>query len=192
MAKSLKILRTLHSYLGILALPWIIFFGVTGLYLNHPDTVLSLFPYKSYTDSAYEFEQLDAPLTAEQASEIARPIWPQSDMKAVERVKYHGYDTIHFVREAGTIIVAAETGHYYVKSNLKNTLYSPNGEALNRKIYWNYVLGVFHRTGWLGWSLGTILADITAITLIAFGLSGVTLWYLPRHKRFLRRVHFSK
>ena len=173
-------------------MPWIIFFGVTGLYLNHPDTVLSLFPYKSYTDSAYEFEQLDAPLTAEQASEIARPIWPQSDMKAVERVKYHGYDTIHFVREGRHDHCCCRDWTLLCKIEPEEHIVLAKRGGFKSQNYWNYVLGVFHRTGWLGWSLGTILADITAIALIAFGLSGVTLWYLPRHKRFLRRVHFSK
>lgn len=50
------------------------------------------------------------------------------------------------------------------------------------------MFGVFHRTGWLGWSLGTILADITSLALIVFGLSGMVLWYLPKHKRFKRRL----
>ncbi|SDJ33880.1 hypothetical protein [Lutimaribacter saemankumensis] len=109
-------------------------------------------------------------------------------MTSVSEVVYHGHDAIRFEREAGQIIVAVNTGHYYVKSRLKNLHYAPDGTLVGRKIYWNYVFGVFHRTGWLGWSLGTILADITSLALIVFGLSGMALWYLPKHKRFKRRL----
>lgn len=187
MARFLKTLRTLHSYLGLIVLPWVIFFGLTGLYLNHPDVVLSVFPYKSYEDIGDSFTPRDIPLSAEDAAEIARTIWPQSEMLSIERDTYHGHDALIFTRKAGRIIVAVETGHYYAKSNLTNTLYSPSGDVMARKIYWNYVFGVFHRTGWLGWSLGTILADLTAIALIVLGFSGLGLWYLPKHKRFMRK-----
>ena len=98
------------------------------------------------------------------------------------------YDVIEFEREAGAIIVVSDTGHYYVKSRLQNKMFAPDGSLENRKIYWAYVFGVFHRTGWLGWSIGTVLADITAIALIIFGFSGLVLWYLPKHKRFKRRL----
>lgn len=188
MAKLLKLLRLVHSYLGLIALPWVIFFGVTGFYLNHPDIVLSAFPYKSYEDVGNEFPLREIPLTAEQAAEIARDIWPNSKMQSIERGTYHGHDVITFIREAGRIIVAVDTGHFYTKSNIKNTLYTPSGKVAARKIYWRYVFGVFHRTGWLGWSLGTILADLTALALIIFGCSGLALWYIPKHKRLMRRL----
>ena len=75
-----------------------------------------------------------------------------------------------------------------MKSRLQNKMFAPDGSLENRKIYWGYVFGVFHRTGWVGWSIGTVLADITAIALIIFGFSGLVLWYLPKHKRFKRRM----
>jgi len=188
MATTLKFLRTLHSWLGIVALPWVIFFGLTGFYLNHPDAVKSILPLTSYEDVGTQFVTLSQPLTEEDATEIAQGYWPDSPMKTVSEIVYHGHDAIKFEREAGQIIVAADTGHYYVKSNFRNLQFSPEGDLVGRKIYWNYVFGIFHRTGWLGWSLGTILADITSLALIVFGLSGMVLWYLPKHKRFKRRL----
>lgn len=188
MAYVLKTLRTLHSWLGVIVLPWVIIFGISGFYLNHPDVVRSLLPFQAYDEQAFDFTPLPTALSTEQAADIARGIWPDSTMQSVTRIQYHGFDAIEFNRDAGRIIVVPETGHYYVKSNLQNKLFTPAGDMAARKIYWGYVLGVFHRTGWLGWSLGTILADITALALIGFGLTGIALWYLPRHKRLKRRL----
>lgn len=188
MAATLKFLRKLHSWLGIIALPWVILFGVTGFYLNHPDVIRSILPLTSYEDVGSRFEVLPKPLTMEEAEKIAQAYWPESQMKSVSKSVYHGHEAINFEREAGQIIVAVDTGHYYVKSRLKNLQFSPDGDLVGRKIYWNYVFGVFHRTGWLGWSLGTILADITSLALITFGISGMVLWYLPKHKGLKRRL----
>ena len=188
MAATLKFLRKLHSWLGIIALPWVILFGVTGFYLNHPDVIRAILPLTSYEDVGTSFEVLPKPLTMEEAEKIAQAYWPESQMKSVSKSVYHGYEAINFEREAGQIIVAVDTGHYYVKSRWKNLQFSPDGVLVGRKIYWNYVFGVFHRTGWLGWSLGTILADITSLALITFGISGMVLWYLPKHKGLKRRL----
>ncbi|NVK02875.1 MAG: PepSY domain-containing protein [Oceanospirillaceae bacterium] len=183
MGKIFRHLKTLHSWMGLIALPWVILFGLSGLYLNHPQLVSQILPDSAYGAEAEMFASLDVPLTPETAANIARQYWPESPMNAIRQIKYHGFDAVEFTRGAGRIIVAKETGHYYTKTNFQNVLYSPQGEAVDRKIYWNYLLGVFHRNGWFSQTIGTILADITAIILIAFGLSGITLWYLPRHKR---------
>ena len=188
MAQVLKVFRTIHSYLGIIALPWVILFGISGLYLNHPNLISNILPASSYSDTSEQFESLETPLTSEQAADIARLYFQNSPMKSIREIEYHGFNSIEFQRESGTIIVSKETGHYYVKNNFQNVLHSADGVVVDRKIYWNYFLGVFHRTGWFGWSIGTILADITAFALIIFGISGMTIWYIPRHRRFKRKV----
>ena len=188
MAYFLKYTRTLHSWFGVIALPWVILFGLTGFYLNHPGIIEKFLPLQSYQENTSDYVKLSKPLSAEDAAEIARRYWSDSKMKSVSRATYHGYDVIEFEREAGAIIVVSDTGHYYGKSRLQNKMFAPDGSLENRKIYWAYVFSVFHRTGWLGWSIGTVLADITAIALIIFGFSGLVLWYLPKHKRFKRRL----
>ena len=51
----LKYVRLLHSWFGVIALPWVIFFGLTGFYLNHPDEVQSILPLQTYEDNADVF-----------------------------------------------------------------------------------------------------------------------------------------
>lgn len=135
MAATLKFLRTLHSWLGLIALPWVILFGFTGFYLNHGQAIRSVLPLVSYEDVGDRFATLPSPLTEEQASGIAQRYWPDSPMTSVSEVVYHGHDAIRFEREAGQIIVAVNTGHYYVKSRLKNLHYAPDGTLVGRKIY---------------------------------------------------------
>ena len=188
MAMVLKYVRTMHSYFGLIALPWVIFFGVTGFYLNHPNIVLSLLPRSEYNETELRAKLLDTQLTPQQAADIARKYWPDSTMKSVQRLTYHEFNSIKFEREAGSIIVALDTGHYYTKTAIKRVTYSPEGQILNRKVYWKNLFGTFHRTGWVGWGLGTALADITSIALIIFGFSGLILWYLPKHKRIKRQI----
>lgn len=187
MGKIYRQLRNIHSWMGILSLPWIMLFGLSGLYLNHPQLVSSVLPSPNYSDNAETFAPLETPLTPEFAAVIAHKYWPDSPMKSIRQISYHGFDAIEFNREAGAIIVAKETGHYYTKTRYQNVLYSPTGEAVDRKFYWSYILGVFHRTGWFGWSIGTILADVTAIILIVFAFTGMALWYLPKHKKIKKR-----
>ena len=72
MAWALKTLRTLHSWLGVVVLPWVIIFGISGFYLNHPDAVRAVLPFKSYSETDTNFPTLASPLTPDQAADIAR------------------------------------------------------------------------------------------------------------------------
>ena len=51
MSRVLRSLRLVHSWLGVLVLPWIVLFGLTGFYLNHERAVLSLLPDGAYDES---------------------------------------------------------------------------------------------------------------------------------------------
>ncbi|SDJ33857.1 hypothetical protein SAMN05421850_11425 [Lutimaribacter saemankumensis] len=61
MAATLKFLRTLHSWLGLIALPWVILFGFTGFYLNHGQAIRSVLPLVSYEDVGDRFATLPSP-----------------------------------------------------------------------------------------------------------------------------------
>ena len=186
MAHALKYLRTVHSWLGVLILPWVVLFGITGFYLNHPEIIRAISPYSNYEDNSSEFPRLQVPLTLEQSADIARNFWNDRQMIAIEEMNYHGHDAIRFQRDSGEIIIVPATGHYYLKTRFSNRMYSPEGELLGRKIYWDYLFGIFHRTGWLSRDIKTVFADITALALVVFGITGLALWYLPRHRRLKR------
>lgn len=186
MAKTLKYLRTLHSWLGLLVIPWVLMFGLTGFYLNHQDFILGLLPGEKFDESALAAAQLDEPLTLAQAKEIADAYWPDDTAAASALVNYHGFRAYRFDKPKGQVIVSVATGHFYTKTRAVRTTYSPSGEVLDRWYYWKYIFGILHKTGWFDFGFKTLLADITALAFIVFGLSGIVIWGLPRYKRALR------
>ena len=191
MLKVIRVTRTLHTWLGLLLLPWIIFFGITGFYLNHQNLVLNLLPSQEIDQSVIENLPVDRAITLAAAASIANNYWADEKAVAEHEVTYHGYQSWRFTKPSGYILVSKSTGHYYVKSNYMRSTYSPEGKRLHTKIYWGYIFGLFHRTGWLNWSLKTVLADIVSLSLIAFGASGLLTWYLPKHKRLMRKLFRS-
>lgn len=188
MIKVLRFLRSFHSWLGLLVLPWVIFFGVTGFYLNHQQAVLSVLPDGQFDEQPLRSLTRDTPVTKAEAEKIAESYWPRSPVTGVQKVNYHDFLSWRITKERGYVLVAIETGHYYVKSKYMRSTYAPDGTRLNRKIYWRYVFGIFHKTGWMDWSLQTFFADLVSFALIGFGLSGLLVWYLPKHKRVMRRI----
>lgn len=188
MSRVLRSLRLVHSWLGVLVLPWIVLFGLTGFYLNHERAVLALLPDGAYDESPLRDLRRELPVSQDEALLIAQQYWADQPVLALERVTYHDFLSWRVKKQPGYVLVAIETGHYYVKSNYMRSTYAPDGTRLNVKIYWPYIFGVFHRTGWRDWSLSTIFADIIALSLVGFGLTGLFLWYLPKHKRIRRRI----
>jgi len=188
MLKLIRFTRTLHSWLGVLLLPWIIFFGITGFYLNHQNLILNLLPSQEIEQSVLDNLPTEKVVTYLEAEVIANNYWPDEAIVANNEVTYHGYQSWRFTKPSGYVLVSKSTGHYYVKSKYMRSTYSPNRKRLHTKIYWGYLFGVFHKTGWLDWSFKTVLADIVSLSLSIFGFTGLFIWYLPKHKRLMRRL----
>ena len=66
--------RSIHSWLGILLLPWVIFFGITGLYLNHQELVISWLPNSEYNEAIFRQNYLENSVSREIAQTIATNI----------------------------------------------------------------------------------------------------------------------
>ena len=177
--------RSIHSWLGILLMPWIIFFGIigiTGLYLNHQELVISWLPNSEYNEAIFRENYLENRVSREIAQTIADKYWETEDSLLVEKVVYHDFQSLWFKKPSGYIIVSLNTGHYYVKSNYRRLTFDQNGYQVHTKIYWPYIFGIFHRTGWVNWRLQTVLADLSALALVLFGVTGTTVWYLPKQR----------
>jgi len=183
-----RFIRTLHSWLGLLILPWIILFGFSGFYFNHQQAVLNMLPSGAYDETALSEAMLDAPMSAAQALAVVEDHFPDLVITDAKQTTYHGFRAYQFLGERAQVIVAADTGHFYHKTRLTRTTFAPDGTRLHRKIYWGRFLSTFHNLGWVDTRFSTILADISAWALIIFGFSGLFIWGFPRHKRYLRAL----
>jgi len=172
----IRVLKTVHGWLGILVLPWVLLMGLTGLYLNHSDLVYKFLPAPSYDEAQFDKWPARAPLNEAAARAVAGAAFPGEKLILLSGKTYHGRDVIQFEAETGRAIIATKTGHYWIKTRYKRRTYDPRGRLLDSKVYWDSLFKSLHARGWTtGW-LGTTFADITATALVIFGISGIFLF----------------
>lgn len=181
-------IKTLHSWLGFIILPWIIFYGFTGFYLNHSKMINQFLAKPVFDESQFEIKPENAWLSIPEARGIAEKFWRDETITNSKAVKYHGFIAINFTKPSGSIIVAIQTGHFYKKTRFYRNTYDASGHILDRKFYWSYLFSYFHEVGWINNSFGVWFADVTAMGLIFFGVTGLVLFILPRQRKILRLV----
>ena len=187
----LRTLRTIHGWLGIFVVPWVLIMGLTGFYMNHSKMVLSLFQQKEFSESQFEKFQPPTTITRDTARILAESVWPKQSIKKIWKKDYHGRSSFYVRKATGLVILSIPTGHYYLKTRYTRRTFSPKGELVHKKIYWGRIFKDLHETGWLGGGMGTLLADIISIALIFFGVSGSMMWTIPRVRRFFRSSEVS-
>jgi len=190
MARFFHTLKTLHSWLGFFILPWLVLYGFTGFYLNHSKSINQFLASTPYDESQFPIRPEAEWLSIYEARQKAHQVWPNETIKNTKAVKYHGFVALEFSKPSGKVIIAIKSGHFYKKTRLYRFTYDISGTLVDRKFYWSYLFHYFHEVGWIDKSFGIWFADITAISLILFGFSGLFLFILPRKtklKRFLFR-----
>ncbi len=186
MQKFLRGCRFAHSWLGIFVLPWVIAIGLTGVYLNHSRVIYPMIS-AAYSEAHFETLPLAQHGTREEAERLAAMAWPDQATTKVWEEPYHGRPAIYVQNAVGTTVLSVTTGHYYLKSRYLRRTYGPDGARLHTKAYWGAVFKDLHRSGWLGWGLGTWIADIVGGAMAVFGLTGMLMWSVPRVRRLKAR-----
>ena len=180
-----RLLRSLHTWLGVMMLPWVIIAGVTGLYMNHSTLILLVFPVGD-TDAAV-LRAPALPQTEASAAEIVKALYPNTrfdDMGGSKQNVRQGY---RFIADKIEAVVDQQTGYVSVKSRYFLHLYSPTGQRVASKPYWSKILSRLHQDGWVGGALGSWPADIVAAALVIFGSTGLYLFTAPRLRRAKNR-----
>jgi hypothetical protein len=178
-----RTLKTLHSWLGILILPWILVIGMTGLYLNHWQFVNRVLTRASYDESQFDRWPNPVEQNLEDTILLAQTLWPDSSVRNVEFTNYHDREASTLTAGRTQLIVDLATGHYWVKTQFRRRTYTPDGTLLHAKTYWGALFKSIHEYGWFDRRFGTWLADITASAMVLFGLSGIYLFTAPRLRR---------
>ncbi len=183
-------LKAVHGWLGVIILPWVVMLGLTGLYLNHPKLAKSVLPDSQKADLAAIEDWPDpVPVEAIQALALAREIWPgQSDGFVLSDTRFRRQPVFEVETGAGTLSMVKRTGHYWLRWTWTREFYAPDGTRLNRYINWSGLAIRLHRRGWINRDLGYWLADIAAVSLVVFGVSGIVLFVAPRLRRRRNRA----
>ncbi len=149
--RLLKTLRTLHSWLGIFVLPWVIVIGATGFYLNHARTLLDWLGPQEFSEIGFAAHRPAAPIDAEAARSLAAAFWPEQAIKSVQEGLYHGRASYLVKKTGGSIILSIPTGHYYQKSRYIRRTFAPDGTLLHSKVYWGAVFRICMKP--VGWAV---------------------------------------
>ena len=183
----LAVCRTLHGWLGIFVVPWIILIGATGFYLNHGKAISSTIFPSAFSEKDFDQHQPSLPITREQAQLLGDRVWPADSIVEISEKDYHGRPSFMIRKNSGTAILSIPTGHYYLKTRYERRTFSPDGQLLNTKTYWGTILKDIHRSGWLGGGLGTWIADAVSLAMVVFGITGTMMWSVPRVRRLRQR-----
>jgi hypothetical protein len=183
MNRFLRICRTMHSWLGALVMPWVLIIGATGFYLNHAQSVLELLGQTELSQSDLD-NLTELPVTAQMVRQIAETVWPDLPILDTNLVNYLGRQSFGFKKASGFIFVPASwTGYYFVETTLSRQTYALDGKLLHAQYNLKRIFKSLHETGWIGNGLGTWLADIVAVAMIFFSLSGITMWSVPKLRK---------
>ncbi len=186
MLSAMRLLRTIHGWMGIIAIPWVLMYGLTGLYLNHEGQFNALLgddPVDSYWSE-------DAPNrlpTEAVAREWLEERFPGMKVNEARDEPYHGKDA--FIFEAGrtSVIAPKNSTYYFVKDAHARRLHDASGATIHTRRYWQNIFKELHVRGWVGSPFGTLIADTFGIILVSFGISGTFLWLVPRLLRMRAR-----
>lgn len=176
-------LRTIHGWLGVFVLPWIVILGLTGLYLNHARTVSSWLSGPAYDEAQFDSAPGVRPTSLAQAQALAATVWPGASFELSGDDSYHKRKVWMLKSAQGRVIVVRETGHYWVKTRFRRATYAPDGTLLHKKFYWGTLFKSLHKYGWFDRTFQRWLTDIAGGAMVIFGLSGLYLFLTPRLRR---------
>lgn len=179
----MRLLKTVHGWLGVIVLPWVILIGLTGLFLNHEWLVMGWLDSQGYDEAQFDAWPGAKALTVQEALALAEGLNPGQAVTQDDDDTYHGREAAIFNAGDRQVIVALKTGHYWVKTDLSRVTHAPDGTVLETKTYWEGIFKRLHVRGWLTSTFGTWFADIAAAAMVVFGLTGIVLFLVPRVRR---------
>lgn len=159
-------IKSLHGWLGLFVWPWVVMIALTGLYQNHQAALTPWLPGN--------------PMTAERLAALpAHPVTvPPAEMTQPVTVFGHpGWQGA----QGG---IDAETGATWTSGSYLTVWHDAKGSRIGWRIDWQKLFLHLHRAGWTTDALGTWPADLAAIALTLFGLSGLWLFATPRLRRW--------
>jgi len=190
MVQLLRILRTIHGWVGVIVVPWVLIYGLTGFYLNHEGGFAFLLG--GNVDTLWT-EDAPARLTSEdEARAWMAAAYPGLSVRKVVAELYHDRPAYTITTDGATIVAPKNSTSYFEKTRYQRMLHAADGRIVDTHIYWPQILKELHTHGWLRSPAGTTVADVFSLLLIGFGVTGACLWTIPRLMRMRARRATSR
>lgn len=184
----IRLFKTLHGWIGVILLPWVVIAGLTGIYMNHSKAILRMLPDGSYNERLFDSWQPKRAMDLDAAMALARSVAPDTTFRLDrKRTTYHGRDAFTLTSRETTVIVTKASGHYWVKTAFFRRTYAPDGTRLDTKFYWGALFSRLHEFGFVDNRFGRWITDILGGMFVVFGVTGLTLFLSPRLRRSKNR-----
>lgn len=183
----MRLLRSIHAWIGILIMPWIILIGLTGLYLNHAKVINGVIYDSSFDEKRFDALLSEPAMDQNLARQIAEQVWGEEYQGDIAKGEYHKHAVFTLKANSAKLLVSRETGQYWIKTNFTRKTFDAGGQLRHTKIYWGRIFKRIHRDGWIGGGMGSWFADFAAGAMVIFGFSGMFLFLVPRIRRYKSR-----
>ena len=180
-------IKILHGWMGVLVLPWVIIFGLTGFFLNHQN-LFGEWPDADLLQQALPQDSTGRLATKEQVESWVQTIRPGVEMKSMQQGDLNGVLAWQIEITGGTLTAPVNSSSYFEVTQMQVRLLDGQNSVVRRDLNWKHISRELHVHGWLSDAPGTLIADAFSFILVGFGVSGLALWGWPRLRRMsLRR-----
>jgi hypothetical protein len=180
-------IKIIHGWMGVLVLPWVIIFGLTGFFLNHQH-LLGEWPDADLLQQALPQDAAGRLASQDQVEGWLKSIRPGVEIKSMQQGDLNGSLAWQVEIVGGTITAPVNSSSYFEVTPMQVRLFDAQGDVVRRDINWKRISRELHVHGWLSDAPGTLIADAFSFILVGFGISGLALWGWPR----LRRVALKR
>ncbi|MBF0176488.1 MAG: PepSY-associated TM helix domain-containing protein [Magnetococcales bacterium] len=184
-----NVMRSVHSWMGIIVFPFVFLAGVTGFYLSNEDLFPTSTMFEHIESGEVIWPEKKDPLSLEKAITLANSQWKNGITGKVTKKKINDRNQYILWEKGGNqrIVIDIDNHSYYVKtSDYIKRQYTPDGIHLHTKFYIYNIIEHIHKGRLMHWGAFKVAVDVTSIALVLFAISGVYLWIRPRLKRYFR------
>ena len=151
---ALRFLRTIHGWIGVLVIPWVLLYGLTGFYLNHERDMAFLFG-SDEVDMLWREDQPGRLSDEAAARAWFAQVFPDLPVEKVTDEDYHGKPAFQIATGSLLVIAPKNSSFYFDKTSHVRQLHDDTGAVINHHVYWPSILKELHTHGWLRSPLGT-------------------------------------
>lgn len=170
------LVRTTHRWVGIVVFPFVLFEGISGIYLNHTKVFSVPFVQTSITvpNLAEPWDIGEAEIRAQTV--LGGPVrenkWKRKGGRRYYRLRAD-------MGAKQTVVLELRSHTYWLATRYTATHYTESGEIVEDRWRWKQIFTDLHN-GVIGGWFGRLLTDLIGVCLILFVATGITMWFLTR------------
>ena len=116
---ALRFLRTIHGWIGVLVIPWVLLYGLTGFYLNHERDMAFLFG-SDEVDLLWREDQPGRLSDEAAARAWFAQVFPGLQVEKVTGEDYHGKPAFQ-IATGSLLVIAPKNSSFFPRTSPKDS-----------------------------------------------------------------------